>query len=325
MHLDRQGGAADEAFVRALRERYGVTAGRARDGARPAAAERRRVRGPPGRGAAGRSSGPRRPSAGLGATGRRWLASWCACCSGAGSARPTSLAHTLGSDSTDAASRTEALLSPDAHVRDEAMTAMAGRVSRATAANLTEAVDRARARLGESSDVAMLLRLHLASSDPYLRATAFYLLDHMDETTGAERAQMAADEHPLARETGMAALAAAAAETSADSSTLEKMIGLRSIGIFDDLEPEDLAQLARAGTETWFTAGEPLCHEGERERRRVRAARWRSDGVAGHRRAMPASWGSTARGAASASWPCSTRPRAKPRSSRPPWRCARCD
>jgi hypothetical protein len=85
----------------------------------------------------------------------------------------------------------------------------------------------------------------------------------MDETTGAERAQMAADEHPLARETGMAALAAAAGETSADSSTLEKMIGLRSIGIFDDLEPEDLAQLARAGTETWFTAGEPLCHEGD--------------------------------------------------------------
>ena len=85
----------------------------------------------------------------------------------------------------------------------------------------------------------------------------------MDETTGAERAQMAADEHPVARETGMAALAAAAGETSADSSTLEKMIGLRSIGIFDDLEPEDLAQLARAGTETWFTAGEPLCHEGE--------------------------------------------------------------
>ena len=30
------------------------------------------------------------------------------------------------------------------------------------------------------------------------------------------------------------------------------MIGLAPIGLFDDLDPEDLAELARAGTERWF-------------------------------------------------------------------------
>jgi len=41
------------------------------------------------------------------------------------------------------------------------------------------------------------------------------------------------------------------------------MIGLRSIGIFDDLEPEDLASLARAGTEAWYTEGEVICRQGD--------------------------------------------------------------
>src|SRR5262249_45068293 len=45
--------------------------------------------------------------------------------------------------------------------------------------------------------------------------------------------------------------------------TFAKMIGLKSIGIFDALEPEDLAQVAKAGRESWFRQGEALCREGE--------------------------------------------------------------
>src|SRR5215212_8145736 len=41
------------------------------------------------------------------------------------------------------------------------------------------------------------------------------------------------------------------------------MIGLKSIALFQGLEPEDLAELARAGEEAWFTHGEALCREGE--------------------------------------------------------------
>ena len=262
LHLDRQGGATDDAFVRALRERYGVTPEEhtavldqlLRSGAGVAAhlGEAPQVIEWSAATVAGLSAS-RSPVARflVRLLQRRWQRA------------ATSLAHTLGAGDDDAASGEAALLSPDAHVRDDAMAAMAGRVSRATAESLAEAIAQARAAAEGSPGVAALLRLHLTSSDPYLRATAFYLLDHMDETTGAERAQMAADEHPFARETGMAALAAVVGEVQSDASTLEKMIGLRSIGIFDDLEPEDLAQLARAGNEIWFRAGEPLCHEGE--------------------------------------------------------------
>src|SRR4029078_9902939 len=48
-----------------------------------------------------------------------------------------------------------------------------------------------------------------------------------------------------------------------ESSTLEKMIGLTSIGVFADLEPEDLAHLGRAGIETWYAQDSALCTEGE--------------------------------------------------------------
>jgi cyclic nucleotide-binding protein len=262
LHLDRQGGAADEAFVRALRERYNVTPDehalvldqllQSGNGVAAHLGEAPQIIEWSAAATAGLNTN-RSPVARflVRLLQRRWHRA------------ATSLAHTLGAGSDDADSRVQALLSPEAHVRDEAFTAMAGGVSRATAASLMEAIRRAREALGSSPGVAELLRLQLASSDPYLRATAFYLLDHMDETTGAECAQMAADEHPFARETGMAALAAVVGETQPDASTLEKMIGLRSIGIFDDLEPEDLAQLARAGAETWFTSGEPLCQEGE--------------------------------------------------------------
>jgi CRP/FNR family transcriptional regulator, cyclic AMP receptor protein len=41
------------------------------------------------------------------------------------------------------------------------------------------------------------------------------------------------------------------------------MIGLKAVAIFDALEPEDLALVARAGRESWFAPNETLCREGE--------------------------------------------------------------
>src|SRR5262249_23670626 len=46
-------------------------------------------------------------------------------------------------------------------------------------------------------------------------------------------------------------------------STIEKMIALRSVPLFDALEPEDLIRLAQSSTELWFTQGEALCQEGD--------------------------------------------------------------
>jgi CRP-like cAMP-binding protein len=49
----------------------------------------------------------------------------------------------------------------------------------------------------------------------------------------------------------------------AESTVLEKMVGLTSIAILGDLGPEELSELARTGTEVWFRQGEALCRQGE--------------------------------------------------------------
>jgi CRP-like cAMP-binding protein len=88
------------------------------------------------------------------------------------------------------------------------------------------------------------------------------MLATLDWATEADCTQFEQDEHPIVRETVAVARAIAAGDMGPPS-TLEKMIPLRSIGIFNSLEPEDLAQLARGGTESWFTKGDVLYREGE--------------------------------------------------------------
>ena len=174
-----------------------------------------------------------------------------------------SLAQTLGGDSRTAEAFREGLLASEPAARDRALADLASRMSPSTSQRLTQAVARARTELGDPLRLATVLRLQLSSPDPYLRATALYLLESMDEATARDRDQLARDEHTIVSETVAAARAAAEGEPLVESSTLEKMIGLRSIGIFDDLEPEDLASLARAGTETWYTEGDIVCCQGD--------------------------------------------------------------
>ena len=45
--------------------------------------------------------------------------------------------------------------------------------------------------------------------------------------------------------------------------TLEKMMLLRNVGLFDDLEPDDLLAITRISQERRFLAGQVLCREGE--------------------------------------------------------------
>jgi hypothetical protein len=156
----------------------------------------------------------------------------------------------------------EGLLSEDAVARDEVLGVLGSLVSPATIAQLRASVASARAEIG-AGDAPRLLRTQLASPDPYLRAMALFLLERADHATAADFDRLEADEHPVVRETASAARATASGTVTATAATVEKMIGLRSIGIFDELEPEDLAQLARAGTEAWFTEGQCLCREGE--------------------------------------------------------------
>jgi CRP-like cAMP-binding protein len=67
----------------------------------------------------------------------------------------------------------------------------------------------------------------------------------------------------VVRETADAVRRVVLGEAAGEPTTIDKMIGLKLIDIFDGLEPEDLANLARAGREWWFREGERLCREGE--------------------------------------------------------------
>jgi hypothetical protein len=173
-----------------------------------------------------------------------------------------SLVRTLAGDGPAADALRDGLLSESA-AREEVLAVVGSLVSPATARSLQAAVARARRDLGENPDAACVLRAQLTSPEPYLRTTALYLLESINQATNADFERLEMDEHPVVRETATAARATASGASPGAASTLEKMIGLRSIGIFDDLEPEDLAQLARAGTEAWFTQGEFLCREGD--------------------------------------------------------------
>jgi CRP-like cAMP-binding protein len=264
VHLERQHQApadVDNAFVRELRARYGVTVDE------HAAVVERLLQGD---GLASHLTGVPAAIEWLAATVRRFETvrspaarfllrllrrRW---------ARASdSLVRTLAGDVPAAEALREGLMSDVPEARDMVLGVVGSLVSASTATALTTALTRARDDLGDSPDAARLLRAQLSSPEPYIRASAIYLLEGMDQANDADFDRLEADEHPVVRETATFARALAAGAVPAAPATLEKMIGLRSIGIFDDLEPEDLAQLARAGTEVWFTQGECLCREGE--------------------------------------------------------------
>ena len=158
----------------------------------------------------------------------------------------------------------EGLVSADPDERTAAVAALGARVSPATAARLTDALVRARQALAAKPPLPAAIRGYFTSPDPYVRAAALYTLESLDEVEDADYTALEHDEHPIVQELVEAAKRFAAGRTIlAEPTALSKMIGLKSIGMFDGLEPEDLAQLARAGRESWFRSGEPLCREGE--------------------------------------------------------------
>jgi hypothetical protein len=264
-YLDGQsatGGAVDDAVIRRLRAEYGVTADehravldhlvQSREGIAahmldaPASIEEAA--------AAIRSIEPLRSSVNLfllRLLRRRWIRT------------VEGLLHVVDGGDERTQTLREGLLSSDAAQRETAIRDLGSRLSPATAARLRDALERASRELGAPLDPSASLRIQLSSPDPYVRATVIYILESNEVATDADRQVLANDEHPLVRETLANARAVAAGETVAEPSTLEKMIALRSVSIFDALEPEDLVGLARAGAQAWFMQGDMLCREGE--------------------------------------------------------------
>src|SRR5262249_37566480 len=138
---------------------------------------------------------------------------------------------------------------------------LASRLSPATAARLTEASSKASA--APRTDLVAALRTQLRSADPYIRAAVIYILQSRDAVTDDDRQLLANDDHPPLRQTGQHEGGIADEGTTGEPSTLEKMIALRSVPLFDALEPEDLIRLAQSSTELWLTQGEALCQEGD--------------------------------------------------------------
>jgi hypothetical protein len=156
------------------------------------------------------------------------------------------------------------LLSADGASRAAALAAAAANLSAGMAQRLSASATAAREQIGARPAMDGLLRSHLGSADPYVRAISIYLLQAMDAATDRDLAPLEEDEHQVVRQAASRRPGGTLLGGSVTATTLEKMIGLSPIGIFEDLEPEDLAELARAGTERWFVQNQPLCHQGER-------------------------------------------------------------
>jgi hypothetical protein len=164
-----------------------------------------------------------------------------------------------GGDEQTAEARAD-LLSADPERRHAGIAALSARLSPATADRLMKAA--AQAASAATPDEMAMLRMQLSSADPYIRATAFYILQSEGEAA-AGRDALANDDHPLVHETVEQAERIAEELAAAEPSTLEKMIALCSAPLFESLEPEDLVRLARQSTQAWFTKDEVLCREGD--------------------------------------------------------------
>ncbi len=170
------------------------------------------------------------------------------------------LLHAVVGGDDKAAELRDDLLSGEAARRHAALTTLSARLSPALSERLTAAVTPAAAAV--VSDESTALEAQLSSADPYIRATAFYILQSKGKAaTGREK--LANDDHPLVQETLAQAQLIADESSNAEPSTLEKMIAFCSAPLFEALEPEELIRLARQSTEVWFTQGETICREGD--------------------------------------------------------------
>ncbi len=112
--------------------------------------------------------------------------------------------------------------------------------------------------------LAYCLRRSAMCPDPYVRAAALYLLESLDEATDADYAALEHDDYAVVREIAMRGRRRLAGHTDQIEPTeIAKMIGLKAVPIFEGLEPEDLALLARESRESWFAPDDVLFREGD--------------------------------------------------------------
>jgi len=174
------------------------------------------------------------------------------------------LLHTVYPDAVEAGAIREGLISLDPAERSAAMAKIAERMSPALAERLTSAPLAVREEAMSAPDVTYCLRKCCSCPEPYIRASALYTLESLDVATEADYAGLENDECSVVREVATSGLRMLRGDTDhLEPTEIVKMIGLKAIQMFEELNPEDLAELARQGREVWFAPGEALCREGE--------------------------------------------------------------
>lgn len=111
-----------------------------------------------------------------------------------------------------------------------------------------------------------ILRRLTLNPDPWFRALAVHAIGEMlsrDLHTLSTRAHQDAD--PIVREAAIAAIGTGGemTETLKTLGTIDRILFLRQVPVFADLEPEDLKQIAEIASERIFLEGDYLCREGE--------------------------------------------------------------
>ena len=108
-----------------------------------------------------------------------------------------------------------------------------------------------------------MLAARLQGVDPHVRAVALLALAERGAATDGILDKMARDEHYLVNETARGLKERAASNGQPGLMNVEKMIALRAAPTFATVEPEGLAELARASREGEFPPGAELCAEGD--------------------------------------------------------------
>lgn len=172
------------------------------------------------------------------------------------------LYQSLGASVGEESRRDEGLFSLDTEQRREALVRLSGRLADSSAERLLAAHERVRVEQ-EGRSLADSLRGHLQSPDPYVRAVTLYTLSALGLAMEGDWRVLLEDGHPLVSETAAALSGNSHEAIERKATTVEKMVALGSIGIFDSLQPEEISRLAESGQECRFEAGSTLCREGD--------------------------------------------------------------
>jgi CRP-like cAMP-binding protein len=160
------------------------------------------------------------------------------------------------------------LLSDDPALRDDGFQTLRARLPPELATRIAGAHVALASEDRQPPSVTDWLRIHLQSSDPYVRALALYALHQHGAAGPVTWRRLSADAHELVQETARyvqqrTETAAAGAGEPTELIMLQKLLALRAAPVLTTLAVETLADLAATSMERYYAPDEVLCQQGE--------------------------------------------------------------